>query len=34
VTTDLDVAKRFGMEEEREYLDENDEDDQPPDATK
>ena len=28
VTTDPDVAKRFGMEEEREYLDEEDNDDE------
>jgi hypothetical protein len=31
VTTDREVAKRFGLEEEREYLDE-DEDDEAPDA--
>ena len=31
VTTDPDVARQFGMEEEREYLDE--EDDENPDAT-
>ena len=29
VTTDPEVAKRFGMEEEREYMDEEDEDEAP-----
>jgi hypothetical protein len=28
VTTDPEVAKKFGMEEEREYLDEEDDEDQ------
>ena len=32
VTTDPEVAKRFGMEEEREYLDEEDDEDETPDV--
>ncbi|MGP0062735.1 MAG: hypothetical protein ACLQGP_03915 [Isosphaeraceae bacterium] len=32
VTTDPEVAKKFGMEEEREYLDEEDDEDETPDT--